>query len=136
MIRGYIGQDYEMIRSWALAVNQCPPPPFLLTRGCIYMYEDIPAVCGFLFIDKDNPLAVISFVYFNPKASSRMKAKGIREVYKALEYLAKKEDRCFVMTDTAYQSIEKILNKNEYLTFMQGASHLMKLLPVNNEEVN
>ena len=134
MIRGYTDNDYEMVRSWAMSAEQCPPPPFILTRGCFYVYEEVPAVCAFLFIDKDNPLAVISFVYFNPDADNRAKARGLRQVYKALEFIARQEDRCFVITDTAHHSIETVLNKNDYITFLQGASHLMKILPVNDEE--
>ena len=135
MIKGYTDKDYDTVRAWALAASQCPPPPFILTRGCFFVHEDTPSVCAFLFIDKDNPLAVISFVYFNPEAKDRIKSKGLREVYKAMEHIAKLENRCFVVTDTAYHSIETVLNKSDYLTFIQGASHMMKILTVNEEEV-
>lgn len=135
MIKAYTEENYELIEKWALAVNQCPPPPFILTRGCFYVEDNRPCVCAFLFLDRDNPLAVISFVYFNPDATAKQKSKGLREVYEALEYLAKGEGNFLLMTDTAYSSIAKVLEKKEYMPFLQGASHLMKLLPINVKEV-
>ena len=138
MIKGYTDDDYGTVREWALAAGQCPPPHFILTRGCFHVEDGKECVCAFLFVDKDNPLSVISFVYFNPEARGKAKARGLREVYKALEYIAVREDRCFVVTDTAFGSVERVLDKGGYLTFIDGARHMMKILPVNDtgEEVD
>ena len=127
MIRAYENSDYEKIKEWALKVKQCPPPHFLLVRGCFYVEDGVDIACGFVFLEECSPLAVISFVYFNPDANIRKKSHGIKQVYDALEHLAESYDHFMIMTDTSYPSIERILEKKEYMTVLKGASHMVKI---------
>ena len=130
MIRAYEEKDYEIIQAWALKAGQCPPPSWILATGCFYVVDDNkPIGCGFLFLEQTVPLAVISFVFFNPEATPKQKRQGLDDIYNALEHVAQSYDKFLIMTDTAYNSIEKILNKKEYLTALEGAKHLIKILP-------
>lgn len=127
--KGYNEEEhYSLIKEWATAVDQTPPPKDILPRGVIVYDKDIPVCSGFCYISEITPLAVFSWIFFNSHIQSRTKVKALRECLETLELIALDNDKKFIMADTFAHGIYKAMEKDDYILANYGAYHCIKIL--------